>query len=301
MLRFTLTLAVAMVALNLFPMQCSRAADASAELERRSVQLQIQRIDLGIAGKGNGPEVVTINEQLKANDELLAMIQSDTMNRAKKKLAEIEAEMQKAKQGRKDEVDVGRLQLLDQARTALTKKLLELEVGFALPDDPLRNAKQMMGVQNSKLHLKLANGTELDAEGPWLQQSSEARDLLEQFNDPARDGALSFRVQDQAEVDAIREQLSKVAPAVKIEFSEKLRLLTAVSEDPAQLRRAAGVMKTLRPNGFNGFDPRMKNGEFNPNTQNNKNGMQDGDPRKMQPGKPGVDDVKKKNTVDDKF
>jgi hypothetical protein len=294
MSRFLTLLSILVLA-----MHASFAEDSNAELEHklasRCAELQLQRVELRMRAKNDSPETAAIDEQLRAYEGLLANVHAEATVRAKKKLADIEAELQKMKQGRKDEMDFARMQLLDQSRTAITKKLLELEVGFALPDDPQRNAKQQFGAQNSKLHLKLANGTELDAEGPWLQQSPEARDLLEQLNDPARDGAISFRAQDQTEVDAIREQLVKVAPAVKLEFSEKLHLLTVVSDDAVQLRRAAGVLKALRPNGF---DPRFKNGDFNPNM---KGQMQDGDNKKAQPGKPGMDEGKKKNTIDDKF
>ncbi len=279
-----------------------RAEDVNSELERKlsakCADLLIQKIEAKMKFKDDSQQVREVNEQLQSFEGLLDGIRRDAKDRLKAKLAEIDGEMQKFKGGRKEDIDFNRVQLIEQSRGAIAKKLLELELGFSFGgDDPQKNSKQMMQAQNSRFHLKLPNGAELEAEGPWLQNSPEAREVLETFNDPAKDGAISLRVMDPMEVDAIKDQLAKVAPNVKSEFSEKLRLLSLMSDDPVQLRRAAGVLKALRQNGPNPFG--KGGGEFNLNM---KGQNLDVEVQKRQPGKPGMDDVKKKkDVVDDKF
>ncbi len=297
MLRFFAALSILIVGCSLFQPFILRAEDVSVELDRRLAikyaELQIQQLETRLKYNKSSPEALAADELMRAYQEIIEKQRIGSKEGLKRKLAEIEAQVQEIKAVKNG--DTSNLQFLEQARAAITKKLLEMDVGplqFVENGQPVANKKQD-AAQNSKLHVKLANGGELDAEGPWLQQMPEARDILEQFNDAAKDGAVTFRVPDQFDVEAIKEQIRKVAPKVTVEYAEKLRLVTAVSEDAAQLRRVASIFKMLRSG--NPFDQKFKGGEFNP-------GMRpDGDMKKFNPGQPPEEMKKKKDAVDDKF
>lgn len=296
MSRFFAALSVLIVGFAFFPAYSIRAEDGSAELDRRLAikyaELQIQQLETRLKYNKSSPEALAADELLRACQEMIEKQRVSVKEGLKRKLAEIDAQVQEFKQIKNG--DMVNLQFLEQARAAINKKLLEIDVGpLQFTDNGPAGMNKKQDAQNSKLHVKLANGGELDAEGPWLQQMPEVRDMLEQFTDAAKDGAVTFRVPEQFDVEAIKEQIRKVAPKVTVEFAEKLRLVTAVSDDAAQLRRAAGIFKMLRPG--NPFDQKFKGGEFNP-------GMRpDGEMKKFNPGQPPEEMKKKKDTVDDKF
>src|SRR5579862_7912176 len=191
--------------------------------------------------------------------------------RIKLKAAEIDAQIQDLRKAGNEDKAAS----LEQTRAALMRSLAEADAQPFVPQlediqRVLADKKQPPNPPQSRLRVKLPNGAELEAEGQWLQTMPDTtREILEQFSDPAKDGAITFRVPDQLDVDAVvqlHNMLVKVAPKVELEYSEKLRLLTAVSEDPAQLRRVAGVFRSLKSNFDNpkkmqfkdAIDPNMK-------------------------------------------
>lgn len=307
-----------------------RAEDGGNELERllerKCAELSIGLVEARIRFKPDSQEVKEMTELLERYRMTLERQKAESREmlrqRLKEAMAQIEKEIQVVKMAGKEGGDFSRIQFFEQIRSALMKKLIEMDVGpLQIADDAQKAAEKFNknAPQLSRAHVKLANGNEIDAEGPFLQgpflqQSAEVRELLEQFADPAKDGAVSTRMPDQFDPDTaaqLVEMLKNVAPKATVSYNEKLRLLVATSDDPVQLRRVASVFRTLRPNNP-GFDPNQKM-KGDPNA-GMKGQFGDGNDMKrfpppggMQPppnnkGKPDMEEMrKKKDAIDDKF
>src|SRR6185295_5023338 len=160
--------------------------------------------------------------------------------RLKARMAEMDDKIQiLRKEGKEDERVA-----MEQARAQMQQRIGEAEMQMpGMPGEDVQQRVAGRPAQNggmSRLRVKLATGAELEAEGPWLQTMPETtREILDQFADPAKDGAVSFRVPDQIDGEGIlqlRTTLVKIAPRVNVEYAERIRLMTASSEDPVQLR-----------------------------------------------------------------
>ncbi len=254
------------------PLRAEETGELERVLEKKCAELTVELIEARMKFKPDSPEIREKTDLLQGFQEALARQKAakDVLkNQITEHLARMKNEMFELRIPGREADSLQRRQFLDQLYSALQKKLIEMDVGpLQFADDaqnPMDKNFKNTGL-NSKLHLKLANGTELDAEGPFLQQSAEAREILEQFADPAKDGAISFRIPDPMDLETaaqLMEMIKKIAPKAEVTANEKLRLIVATSDDPAQLRRVAGVFKTLRPNGFDPNNPKMK-GDFNP-------------------------------------
>jgi hypothetical protein len=103
--------------------------------------------------------------------------------------------------------------------------------------------------ENGKLHVKLPNGSEIEADQSILNSNPGiAGAILEQCIDPARDGLLVFHLEKSAAADALeklRPLASKVAGKTALEYDERTQLLLVTGGEPTDLRRVATLIREL--------------------------------------------------------
>ena len=196
----------------------------------------------------------------------------------KMRLADLNAKLEDMKLRYKP--DGPEIASIEKVREDLMRRLDDAELAIVVKggDEFAKPAAEKKPAQNgnaqnnnvSRLRVKLPTGAELEAEGPWLQSMPDVtREILDQFTDTVKDGAISMRIPDGFDPESIvqlHKTLANIAPKVTVEFLDHPRFLIASSEDLVQLRRVSAVLRGLQknpnpnpnnfPNGF--FDPNQK-------------------------------------------
>ncbi|MCY3023694.1 MAG: hypothetical protein NTW87_32335 [Planctomycetota bacterium] len=103
-----------------------------------------------------------------------------------------------------------------------------------------------------KLSMKLPDGTVIEADAPVLMMvPGMTQQLLERAVDEGKDGLLAYRldrdVPANVDMPRLKALLAQVAPHVKAEIDNELKVLVLTSEQPVELRRAAALMRAFRP------------------------------------------------------
>jgi hypothetical protein len=109
-------------------------------------------------------------------------------------------------------------------------------------------AAELKAAPGGKVKLKLTNGNELEADADALNQVGALKDfVVNQMTDSAADGALFYKLpDDKPELLAdVKTAIAKFAPAAKVVFDEKLKLLAVTSDDVKTLRLVAAMMREL--------------------------------------------------------
>jgi hypothetical protein len=103
--------------------------------------------------------------------------------------------------------------------------------------------------QPARVQVRLPNGVELELEGAAAFESTVVRDVIEQSADPARDGMLIYSLKTDLvgiTLEDLKTVLAKTSPTAKLEVLEKFDLLLISTDNVAELRRAAVVVRKLR-------------------------------------------------------
>jgi hypothetical protein len=103
-----------------------------------------------------------------------------------------------------------------------------------------------------KLHAKLPDGTEIEADAPLLMMPGIGQIIADRIFDPAKDGILVFNLVRDFEpgfsVEKLKEAIAKVAPHVSIELVWIGNgLIVATSDSVGELRKAQTLIRALKP------------------------------------------------------
>ena len=102
-----------------------------------------------------------------------------------------------------------------------------------------------------KLHAKLADGTEIEADAPLLNMPGVGAALIDRIVDPAKDGILVFRLGRDMEpltLHYVKMLLPKVGPHCTVEVQDQ-DLVLIQSESPGELRKVQAIIRAMRPEG----------------------------------------------------
>jgi len=114
-------------------------------------------------------------------------------------------------------------------------------------DDVARDERNVM----PKLHAKLADGTEIDADAPLLNMPGVGQALIDRIIDPAKDGILVFRLGHEVEPQGLhylKMLLPKVGPNCTLEVMDQ-DLILIQSGSPGELRKIQAIVRAMKPEG----------------------------------------------------
>lgn len=120
------------------------------------------------------------------------------------------------------------------------------------PERPERNDRMDERNPMPKLHAKLPDGTEIEADMPLLMMPGVGQMIADRVLDPAKDGILVYNLVRDFEpgfsVERLKEAVVKVAPHVSIEILWIGNgLVVATSESAGELRKAQTIIRALKP------------------------------------------------------
>jgi hypothetical protein len=122
-----------------------------------------------------------------------------------------------------------------------------------------------------KLSVKLPDGTVIEADAPLLMMPGMGQQILDRAMDESKDGLLAYRfdrdIPPDVDIEKLKALLTQTVPNVKVASEQALKVLVLTSDQPADLRRAAALMRAFRsqqpprpggPPGEEGFMVRRK-------------------------------------------